>query len=51
VRTVSYLLARVRELTGYDPADPAQALSLQVAVVGARLIGWPSASRAGPEPK
>jgi sugar diacid utilization regulator len=42
VRAVSYRLARVRELTGHDPADPALALSLQVAVTGARLLDWPA---------
>ena len=41
VRAVSYRLNRVRELTGYTPADPAQRLPLQVAVAGARLLGWP----------
>lgn len=41
VRTVTYRLQRVRELTGYAADDPAQAFTLQVAVLGARLIGWP----------
>ncbi|MFD1147849.1 PucR family transcriptional regulator [Saccharothrix hoggarensis] len=41
VRTVTYRLQRVKELTGYSVDDPAQALSLQVAVLGARLLGWP----------
>lgn len=41
VRTVTYRLRRVKELTGYSVDDPAQAFSLQVAVLGARLIGWP----------
>ncbi|WP_211337545.1 PucR family transcriptional regulator [Lentzea atacamensis] len=45
VRTVTYRLDRVRELTGYRADDPAQAFTLQVAVLGARLLGWP---RAGP---
>ncbi len=40
VRAVTYRLARVRELTGRDPADPADALVLQVAVIGARLLDW-----------
>jgi sugar diacid utilization regulator len=43
VRAVTYRLARIRELTGRDPADPAQELGLHVAVVGARLLGWPAA--------
>jgi sugar diacid utilization regulator len=42
VRAVTYRLARVKELTGHDPGDPAQALALQVAVVGARLLDWPA---------
>jgi sugar diacid utilization regulator len=41
VRTVTYRLKRVKELTGYAADDPAQAFTLQVAVLGARLIGWP----------
>ncbi len=42
VRTVTYRLARVRELTGWDPARPADALALQVAVIGARMLDWPA---------
>jgi PucR C-terminal helix-turn-helix domain/GGDEF-like domain len=42
VRAVTYRLARIKALTGLDPADPADALSLQVAVVGARLLDWPA---------
>lgn len=41
VRTVTYRLDRVRELTGYSVHDPAQGFTLQVAVLGARLLGWP----------
>lgn len=47
VRTVTYRLDRVRELTGYRADDPAQAFTLQVAVLGARLLSWP---RSGPAP-
>jgi sugar diacid utilization regulator len=43
VRAVTYRLARIRDLTGSDPGDPAQALALQVAVIGARLLDWPAA--------
>jgi sugar diacid utilization regulator len=43
VRAVTYRLARVRELTGRDPGHPADALTLQVAVIGAQLLGWPGA--------
>ena len=42
VRAVTYRLARVRELTGQDPADPAQGLALRVAVIGARMLDWPA---------
>jgi hypothetical protein len=45
VRAVTYRLDRVRDLTGYDPADPRDHLSLHVAVVGARLLGWPMSPR------
>jgi sugar diacid utilization regulator len=41
VRTVTYRLARVKALTGQDPGDPATRFALQVAVEGARLLGWP----------
>jgi DNA-binding PucR family transcriptional regulator len=42
VRAVTYRLARVAALTGKDPADPAHALDMQVAVTGARLLDWPA---------
>jgi sugar diacid utilization regulator len=42
VRAVTYRLARIKELTGSDPGDPADALALQVAVIGARLLDWPA---------
>ena len=42
VRAVTYRLARVKELTGQDPADPAQGLALRVAVIGARMLDWPA---------
>jgi sugar diacid utilization regulator len=42
VRAVTYRLARVRDLTGRDPARAADALTLQVAVIGARLLDWPA---------
>jgi sugar diacid utilization regulator len=41
VRTVTYRLAKVAELTGRDVAKPEDRLALEVAVVGARLLGWP----------
>ena len=41
VRTVTYRLARVASLTGYNPALPHDRLTLQAAVLGARLLPWP----------
>ena len=41
VRTVTYRLDRVASLTGYNPAHPAERLTLQAAVLGARLLPWP----------
>lgn len=42
VRTVTYRLSKIRELTGRDPTRPGDRLALEVAVVGARLLHWPS---------
>ena len=42
VRTVTYRLAKVKDMTGHDPADPAQRFVLHAAVLGARLLEWPS---------
>jgi len=42
VRAVTYRLARVRDLTGRDPGLPEDALTLRVAVIGARLLDWPA---------
>lgn len=41
VRALTYRLAKIAELTGRDPADPASRYELQTAVLGARLLGWP----------
>lgn len=41
VRAVTYRLDRVRDLTGYDVAQPQQAFTLQTATMGARLLDWP----------
>jgi sugar diacid utilization regulator len=41
VRTVTYRLAKVAELTGRDLAKPDDRLALEVAVLGARLLRWP----------
>jgi DNA-binding PucR family transcriptional regulator len=42
VRTVTYRLARVAHLTGYSVSQPDQRFSLHAAVLGARLLEWPS---------
>ncbi|HEX5567047.1 MAG TPA: helix-turn-helix domain-containing protein, partial [Streptomyces sp.] len=41
VRTLSYRLARIRALTGYDTGDGLQRYTLETAAMGARLLGWP----------
>jgi hypothetical protein len=41
VRTVTYRLQRIRELTGNSHTDPAQRFTLEAAVLGARLLRWP----------
>ncbi|MFH8489376.1 PucR family transcriptional regulator [Streptomyces longisporoflavus] len=41
VRALTYRLERIRTLTGSDPADPLDRYTLQTAVIGARLLGWP----------
>lgn len=41
VRTVTYRLTRVAQLTGHSVAEPGQRFALQSAVLGARLLGWP----------
>lgn len=42
VRAVTYRLNRVRELTGYDPSTPAHRFILQAAVLGAKMLRWPT---------
>ncbi|GII79064.1 hypothetical protein Sru01_40460 [Sphaerisporangium rufum] len=41
-RAVTYRLERVRRLTGFSPDDPTQRFTLETAVLGARLLGWPA---------
>ena len=41
VRAVTYRLERVRTVTGLDPAVASDQFSLHVAVLGAKLLGWP----------
>jgi sugar diacid utilization regulator len=42
VRTVTYRLARVAQLTGNSVATPDQRFALHAAVLGARLLEWPT---------
>ena len=42
VRTVTYRLERIRALTGYAATDPAHRFTLEAAVLGARLLDWPT---------
>jgi sugar diacid utilization regulator len=42
VRTVTYRLDRVQQLTGYDPTDAHDGYVLQGAVHGALLLDWPA---------
>jgi sugar diacid utilization regulator len=41
-RAVTYRLERVRRLTGFSPDEPTQRFTLETAVLGARLLGWPA---------
>jgi sugar diacid utilization regulator len=50
VRAVTYRLHRIRTVTGFDPTDPAQRFTIQTAVLGARLLGWPGHDRADTRP-
>ncbi|MCX5051986.1 helix-turn-helix domain-containing protein [Streptomyces sp. NBC_00201] len=43
VRALTYRLERIHKLTGNDPTDPVHRYTLQTAVIGARLLGWPEA--------
>lgn len=42
VRTVTYRLARIKTLTGYDPTNPEHRFTLQAAVLGAKALNWPA---------
>ncbi|CUW32639.1 MULTISPECIES: PucR family transcriptional regulator [Streptomyces] len=42
VRAFTYRLERIHKLTGADPSDPVHRYTLQTAVIGARLLGWPT---------
>ncbi|AZK95365.1 MULTISPECIES: PucR family transcriptional regulator [Streptomyces] len=41
VRAMTYRLDRIHKLTAADPSDPVHRYTLQTAVIGARLLGWP----------
>ncbi|MCY0933147.1 PucR family transcriptional regulator [Streptomyces sp. H34-S4] len=41
-RAFTYRLERIQQLTGASPADPVHRYTLQTAVIGARLLDWPS---------
>lgn len=41
VRAVTYRLARIADLLGRDPGDPAERFTLQASVIAARLLDWP----------
>jgi DNA-binding PucR family transcriptional regulator len=47
VRTVTYRLARVAQLSGHSVSRPDQRFALQAAVLGARLLGWPASPLPG----
>ncbi|MFE7765951.1 PucR family transcriptional regulator [Streptomyces sp. NPDC057438] len=42
VRAFTYRLERIHKLTGADPSDPVHRYTLQTAVIGARLLDWPT---------
>ncbi|SDN85717.1 CdaR family transcriptional regulator [Geodermatophilus sp. DSM 45219] len=42
VRTVTYRLSRVAQLTGHSVSRPDQRFALNAAVLGARLLEWPA---------
>ena len=42
VRALTYRLARIHQLTGYDTDDSLQRYTLETAAMGARLLDWPT---------
>jgi DNA-binding PucR family transcriptional regulator len=42
VRTVTYRLERIKMLTGYDATDPEHGFTLHAAVLGAKVLNWPT---------
>ena len=49
VRTVTYRLERIKQLTGYDAANPIHRFTLQAAVLGATVLDWPNSPLPRPE--
>ncbi|GIJ51400.1 hypothetical protein Val02_82860 [Virgisporangium aliadipatigenens] len=47
VRAVTYRLDRIKTLTGYHPGEPTQQFTLHAAVLGARLLDWPTPHPSG----
>jgi DNA-binding PucR family transcriptional regulator len=50
VRALTYRLDRIHTLTGSDPTDPGHRYTLQTAVIGARLLDWPTRPWTRPAP-
>lgn len=44
VRALTYRLARIHRLTGYNPTEPEHRYTLETAVLGARMLDWPEAA-------
>jgi hypothetical protein len=44
VRALTYRLDRIHRLTSYDPTSPLDRYTLETALLGARLLGWPDRS-------
>jgi DNA-binding PucR family transcriptional regulator len=42
VRTITYRLERIRMLTGYDATDPEHSFTMHAAVLGAKVLNWPT---------
>lgn len=38
---LTYRMERIHKLTGTNPGDPVHHYTLQTAIIGARLLGWP----------
>ncbi|MGW6459242.1 PucR family transcriptional regulator [Streptomyces sp. NPDC055078] len=49
VRAVTYRLERIHRMTGYSATEETQRFTLEAAVLGARLLGWPGVPLPGPD--